>query len=165
MEQHKNWRRITENDLPALLEFCQENTDYYTYIKCIPTMESLREQLTILPPGATPEQKQFGGLWEGDTLIAIADLILNWPKDGVVYIGWFMVKKALQRKGIGGRLEEELTGWVKTTNLYHTVRLGCVEDNRAGLAFWQRCGFTLTGERVDTGAYTVLLLEKVLRSL
>ena len=73
------WRTLREEDLPALLELCRGNDAYYSYIRCTPDRENLREQLTVLPPGAAPEQKQFLGRWEGDDLTAILDVTFPEP--------------------------------------------------------------------------------------
>lgn len=142
------WRRLCEDDLPALLAFCQANEEYYSYIKCTPDLESLRRELTALPPDTTLEQKHFLGLWDEGDLAAILDVILGWPRRGVAYIGWFMVAKELQRNGLGRQLISELCEQLKDRG-YHTVRLGCVENNLPGLNFWQACGFAPSGEVVD----------------
>lgn len=155
------WRPLAEGDLSALLEFCLENQAYYSYIKCTPDRENLRRELTVLPPGAVPEQKQFLGRWENGRLTAILDVVRDWPRPGVAYVGWFMVARHLQRTGVGRSVVNRLCGDLKT-NGYHTLRLACAEGNLPGLAFWQNCGFAPTGEQADLGEYTVILLEKQL---
>lgn len=159
MNEKVCWRRLTEADLPALLELCRGNDAYYSYIRCVPDWESLRGQLTVLPPGAAPEQKQFLGRWDGADLTAILDLILDWPRVGVAYIGWLMVAHPRQGSGIGWQTVTQLAEQLKTKG-YHTLRLGCVEGNLPGLTFWRDCGFAATGEQADQGEYTVVLLEK-----
>ena len=159
MHEKVCWQRLTEADLPALLELCLGNAAYYSYIRCTPDRENLREQLTVLPPGAALEQKQFLGRWDGADLTAILDLILDWPRPGVAYIGWLMVARSRQGSGIGWQTVTQLAEQLKTKG-YHTLRLGCVEDNLPGLTFWRACGFVATGERADEGEYTVVLLEK-----
>lgn len=151
------WRALKEQDLPALLAFCRANEEYYSYIEQKPEEESLREQLTILPPKAAAAQKHFVGLWENGQLAAILDLITHWPREGVAYIGWFMVAQELHRSGLGRRLMCEVCGRLKEHG-FRTVRLGCVENNLPGLGFWQACGFAPTGEVVDH----IRLLEKQL---
>lgn len=153
--ENMDWCRLREHDLPALLAFCQANEEYYSYIKCTPDLESLRRELTALPPNTTPEQKRFMGLWRDGQLTAILDVILNWPREGVAYIGWFMVAKEQQRNGLGRRLIGELCEQLKRKS-YHTVRLECVENNLPGLRFWRACGFAPTGELVGN----ILLLER-----
>ncbi len=155
------WRTLREEDLPALLELCRGNDAYYSYIRCTPDRENLREQLTVLPPGAAPEQKQFLGRWEDGVLTAILDVVLGWPRPDVAYVGWLMVAQPRQGRGIGRQTVARMAEQLKTKG-YHTLRLGCVEANLPGLAFWQGCGFTPTGERGDRGYYTVVLLEKQL---
>ena len=153
------WLPFTEAHLPALLEFCLDNEAYYTYIKCVPDTENLRQELRVLPPGAQPEQRYFAGRWEAGRLTAILDVVRDWPRPGVAYIGWFMVARRLQRAGLGRRTIERLCADLKAKG-YHTLRLACAVDNLPGLAFWRSCGFSATGERADLGAYTVALLEK-----
>ena len=72
------WLPFTEAHLPALLEFCLDNEAYYTYIKCVPDTENLRQELRVLPPGAQPEQRYFAGRWEAGRLTAILDV--TWPE-------------------------------------------------------------------------------------
>ena len=149
--------RLGEHDLPALLAFCRENEGFYSYIRKTPDLASLRQALTVLPPNAVPEQKHFLGLWKTGELAAILDLIVDWPREGVAYIGWFMVAKARERAGLGRLLIGELCEQLKDSG-YHTVRLGCVKDNLTGLGFWQACGFAPTGAAVDN----ILLFERYL---
>ena len=156
-----DWRPLTEGDLPELLEFCRANEEYYSYIKCTPDLESMRQQLVALPQETTMEQKYFMGLWEAGRLMAILDLILDWPQIGTAYIGWFMVARALQRNGVGKHLIEGITDGL-TERDYKRVRIGCVKDNLPGMMFWQACGFAPTGGIADSGAYKVILLEKAL---
>lgn len=155
------WLPFTEAHLPALLKVCLDNGEYYTYIKCTPDTENLRRELTALPPGARPEQKYFAGRWEAGQLTALLDVVRDWPRPGVAYIGWFMVARHLQRSGLGRRTVARLCEDLKTAG-YHTLRLACAEENLPGLAFWQSCGFSPTGQRADLGEYTVALLEKQL---
>ncbi len=54
------WRALKEQDLSALLAFCRANEEYYSYIEQMPEEESLREQLTILPPKAAAAQPTDG---------------------------------------------------------------------------------------------------------
>ena len=151
------WRTLKEQDLPALLAFCRANEEYYSYMEQRAEEESLREQLTMLPPKAAAVQKHFVGLWGNGQLAAILDLITHWPREGVAYIGWFMVAQELQRSGLGCRLMGEVCGRLKAHG-FRTVRLGCVENNLPGLGFWQACDFAPTGEVVDH----IRLLEKQL---
>ena len=54
------WRTLKEQDLPALLAFCRANEEYYSYMEQRAEEESLREQLTMLPPKATAAQPTDG---------------------------------------------------------------------------------------------------------
>lgn len=49
-------RLLTEDDISALYGLCLSNPRYYSYLKCKPDSETLKGELTALPPG-----KDVGG--------------------------------------------------------------------------------------------------------
>ena len=61
-----------------------------------PAVENLTEVITVLSPGKDLEDKYFVGFWEGGSLLAILDLILDYPEEKMAFIGWFMLEKARQ---------------------------------------------------------------------
>ena len=79
-------RRLTEDDLNEMYALCAGNPLYYEHFGSPLTPEGLRSDLTALPPGTAPEQKYFVGLRRSDTLIALLDLIHDYPAPGTAYI-------------------------------------------------------------------------------
>ena len=43
-------KRLIEDDLQELYDFCKANTTYYRYLRMEPTMGNLLENFTLLPP-------------------------------------------------------------------------------------------------------------------
>ena len=84
-------RALTEADIPEMYALCAGNPLYYEHFGAPLTLESLRADLTVLPPDTAPEQKHFVGLWRADKLIALLDLICDYPAPGTAYIGWFIL--------------------------------------------------------------------------
>ena len=72
-------RRLTEDDLNEMYALCTGNPLYYEHFGSPLTLEGLRSDLTALPPGTAPEQKYFVGLRRSDKLIALLDLIHDYP--------------------------------------------------------------------------------------
>ena len=72
-------RRLTEADAAQVCALMQGNPLFYRYHPPQPTPESIRTDMTALPPGKAMEDKWFVGFYDGDCLIAVMDLILNYP--------------------------------------------------------------------------------------
>lgn len=152
-------RLFTEEDIPVIYEFCRENTTYYNYMRMQPTMENLKEVLTALPPQTKPEDKYFVGFYQEAELVALLDMCAGYPAKNTVYLGWFMVRKKLQKTGIGTELVQDLLSFLKKEG-YYSVKLGCIKDNIEALEFWKKNGFGLTGICHDAGKYMVMDMER-----
>ncbi len=86
-------KRLSEADLPAAYALCAGNPLYYFHMHSAPSVESLREDLTALPPGKSPQDKYFLGLYGSGGLLAILDLIDGYPGPDAAFIGFFMVER------------------------------------------------------------------------
>ena len=152
---------LDEADISDLYRLCVSNPRYYGYMKCEPDEETLKGELTALPPGKTLKDKFFCGIYDGDRMTAILDLSIGYPSAETAFIGWFMVDGALQGKGIGRRLIAKLCDSLKDSG-FKQIRLGCIEENAEGRRFWEKNGFTYTGAQYSTENYRVLVLQREL---
>ena len=94
---------LTAGDVDKILALCAENEQFYRYHPPLATRESVLEDLSALPPGKNAADKHYLGFFDGKTLVAVLDLILDYPQEGTAYLGFFMTKKATQGRGIGAR--------------------------------------------------------------
>lgn len=96
----------------------------------------------------------------GAELIGLVDFRLNWPIDGVTYLGMILVAEPYQRQGIGRKGWRLLLNWLRRETETKTVRLGVEQFNTDALKFFQALGFELTGEanRIRSGERFVRLL-------
>lgn len=152
-------KTLTREDLGELLELCQGNPLYYSHCPPAVSLESLERDLTALPPGKGPEDKLYLGFYDGKGLAAALDLILDYPRKGTAFIGFFMVDAARQGRGTGSALVREVEAALKEAD-FERVRLGYVETNPQSKAFWEKNGYAPTGIRSDAGAYTVVIMER-----
>ena len=67
--------------------------------------------------------KYYIGFFKRDKLIAVMDLIMNYPKKKTAFIGLFMMDVNYQNKGIGSRVIGEVLSYLKSEN-YEKIRLG-----------------------------------------
>lgn len=117
--------------------------------------------LQALPPRKTMQDKYYLGFWNGDRLIAALDLILRFPNDETAFIGFFMLDKSEQGKGVASAIIQELFEHLKKA--FRFVRLGYVQTNEQSRNFWRKQGFEENGAVSDTGAYTIVYMQKELQ--
>lgn len=154
-------KKISQEDINTLLGFCKGNPLYYQHMKMQPTIENLTESMVELPPGKTLEDKYFVGFWENDKLIAILDLIAGYPNEETAFIGWFMMNKAYQGKGLGSGIVQDILHELKQIG-FQKARLGCIKGNFEAQNFWIKNGFALTGKETEAENYIVVGMEREL---
>lgn len=147
-------RPLTAADVDEILALCAGNKQFYRYHPPIATRESILEDMTVLPPGKCKEDKHYLGFSDGETLVAVLDLIERYPQNDTAYIGFFMTKKERQGCGLGSTLVGELMDELRRER-FCKVRLAVDKGNPQSKAFWEKNGFALTGEEFphDDSAY------------
>ena len=141
-----NIRRMGDKDADAILNLCLGNTQYYKYCQAEPSMEQILNDLHVTPPGKEMSDKYYLGFYQGNTLVAVMDLIDGYPEPEIAFIGFFMMNKDLQGQGIG-------TGIIRETAEY----LSSIGKTSI------RLGIDKVISEVDRDGWTVLVAEKVLR--
>ena len=154
-------RKLTEADVPDILDLYLENTEYFKHCPPSPTRETVKEDMVALPPKKEVADKYFIGIFDDNFLVAVMDLIDRYPDNRTVFIGLFMVSKTCQRKGIGTYIAKALSQMLRTEG-YVRIRLGYVKTNLSALRFWLKQGFQQTGAESVRENYTVIEAEKIL---
>lgn len=121
----------------------------------------MREGLTALPPGKTAADKYYVGFFDGETLAAVLDLVLDYPENGTVFIGLFMLDTAYQGKGVGSSLFSGIVGTL-TRRGYKKLRLAIDSGNPQSEAFWTKNGFIKTGEVYPNDYSACLPMERLI---
>ena len=152
-------RPLTATDTDDIFDLCRENEQFYRYHPPFVTRQSILEDMTALPPGKSGKEKHYLGFFDGGKLIAVLDLIENYPQEGVAYIGFFMMRKALQGRGIGTELIDGLLNELRQSG-WRKVRLAVDKGNPQSKAFWEKNGFVLTGEEMPHGDSAYLPMER-----
>ena len=125
------------------------------------THRSILDDMKALPPRTTYDDKYYIGFFEKDCLVAVMDLILNFPNRETAFIGLFMMDKAFQGKGLGTEIIKECFEMLKEEE-YQYVRLGFAKGNPQSETFWRKNGFEKTGVEDVQERYTVVVLQKEL---
>lgn len=153
-------RKLTEQDLPRLLTLCEQNPQYYRHCPPDASLSSLQEDMTALPPQKTVDDKYYIGFFDGDTLIAVMDLILQYPNEETAFIGFFMINAKNQGCGIGSQIISEVFSYLKQS--FSSVRLGYVKGNKQAEQFWKKNGLDPTGVVTEEELYDIVVMERLL---
>lgn len=152
-------KQLTATDVAAVYTLCKENPQYYRYCPPFVTEDSIRADMKALPPRKTTEDKYYLGFYEKERLAAVMDLILGFPNDETAFVGFFMMNKQFQGKGIGTALMAEVYEYLKKTG-FQFVRLCFAKGNPQSEHFWLKNGFLPTGVEAQNDGYVAVVLQK-----
>ena len=151
-------RTITEADVPMLYAWMQRNDQYYRYCDGETSPGRIRQDLTLCPPGIPLAQKYYVGFFAAGTLVAVMDLVDGYPDANTAFIGFFMMNKCLQGRGVGTALVSEVLAYLTALG-FAAVRLGIDKENPQSNHFWRKNGFTVLKE-VPQARGVILLAER-----
>lgn len=145
----------TDADRPDLAAFCRDNPEYDVFLTGEVPDEAawVEDFMTDLPPASfkwtTTHKLIVRRHQDVGTIAAILDVTLDMIDRGVGHIGLFQVATALHGGGLAHRLYHGLEDWLATSGM-DVLRLGVLEGNARGMAFWTRHGFLETRQRQGT---------------
>ena len=148
-------RKLGETDIESIFELSSENKLFYQYHPPFVTRESIRKDMEALPPGKNNKDKYYIGFFEKGTLVAIMDLILNYPADDTAFIGLFMMHPNYQGSGTGSGIIAECAGFLLESG-FKKIRLGIDKGNPQSSAFWKKNGFVT----IEENKY--IIMERIL---
>lgn len=152
-------RILEEKDISIVYSFCRKNKLYYEFCPPFVTPESIKADMTALPPGKRREDKFYLGYFDNDNLTAVMDLILGYPDQETAYVGFFMTDVSVQGKGVGSAIISELSGFVCKQG-FSNIQLGWVLGNPQAEHFWHKNGFIETGKMYEMDDFTVVEARK-----
>lgn len=142
-------------DLPLLRRFYDDAPDFWLMAEGrAPDEAKARAFFTDSPPGCDPADAHRLGLFLGDRLSGLAELSFGFPTAEDAYLGLMILGPWAQGKGLGALFLSHLEGLARQAGCLR-LYLAVLDRNPRARAFWQREGFTLTGDagRTDRGHY------------
>ena len=146
-------RKLGTNDVDIIYDMSCKNEIFYKYHPPFVTKESIVDDMNALPPNKSYGDKYYIGFFEGNSLVANMDLILDYPTDGIAFIGLFMTNIHYQNKGVGSHIIGDVCSHLKQLG-YKKIRIGVDKENPQSNSFWQKNGFYIISEK----EYTVMEL-------
>lgn len=154
-------RPLTPEDVDAVLALAAGNELFYRYHPPLPDRESILSDMTALPPRKGPEDKYFLGLFQGERLTAVMDLILGYPEADSAWMGWFILSPARQGRGVGSGILRDVEAALRAAG-FRTLRLAVDRGNPQSWAFWTKNGYTRYGPERPNGFSAYLPMKKAL---
>ena len=154
-------RRLTPEDVDAVLALAAGNELFYRYHPPLPTRESILADMVALPPGKTLEDKLFLGFFREGALTAVMDLILGYPETDAAWMGWFILSPACQGRGAGSGILRDVEAARRAAG-FRTLRLAVDRGNPQSWAFWTKNGYTRYGPERPNGFSAYLPMKKAL---
>lgn len=152
--------KFTENDIETIYRLCQGNKLYYRYCQANISREQILSDIYLKPEGVNEDDKYYLGFFKNELLVAVLDILDDYPDEETCFIGFFMVNILYQGQGIGSEIIQSVLAYVKKIGKAK-VRLGIDKENPQSKSFWKKNGFNLIKE-VERSGGTILLAEKIL---
>lgn len=150
--------KLEDKDIQTVFLLCRENPQFYRYCPPFVSVNEIKKDMQALPTGKSLEDKYYLGFWDENQLVAVMDLILEYPDEKTAFIGFFMMNAQLQGRGIGSKIIEEACTYLKEKFSY--IRLGYVKGNRQSEGFWIKNKFHATGVITRTADYEIVMMQR-----
>lgn len=139
----------TREDLAELQRALEAVPAYYSHLHGGEVgFAEAQSVYTIVPEGCPYEDKFVYGIFRAGEIVGCAEAVRHYPRNDTTIIGLLTVSESLQRSGIGTsayhRLEEQFRSWPGIAK----IRIAVIETLEGALAFWEKLGFSPTGETV-----------------
>ncbi len=138
-------RRLVWEDIDDIYNLCLSNPLYFKHCPPMVTKESIVDDMNALPKSVSIDDKYYIGFYDGCSLIAICDLIMNYPEKDVAFIGLFMVDANVQNKGVGSMIFKQMSDYFVSIGI-KKIRLAWVKSNEQSEHFWLKNGFIVIKE-------------------
>ncbi len=155
-------RLVTAQDAALVLALFQSDPDFFALNPPQPTLESIQEDLTNLPPRCAMEQKHYLALWRDGAPQAVLDLVEGYPRERTLFVGLFFLAPALRRQGTGREIMDAALQAAGDAGM-DSARLACLTNNPAGHAFWRALGFgdLREGHLIGESSAPVWIMERL----
>jgi len=154
-------KRLTNDDLNKTYALVQTNSSYFNFCPPQPTRHSLSEDMTVVPADKTLADKVYVGFFEHDSLVAVLDLIYQYPNEQSAWIGFFMVDAKYEGKGIGSKIMTDVAAELKRTGL-KLIELDYPKGFIQSEHFLLKNDFIKDGREIPVPGYTVVVMGKEL---
>jgi len=134
--------RLGDDDRPAVSDLCKRCSDYYLlHCEVLPAEREVKEIFEDLPPNKGYEDKFVLGVYGTESdLVGVLDVIRDYVVKGEWTLGLMILDPKERGQGLGKRIHNSFIFWAKGLGA-ESFRLGVIEENKNGHAFWNAMGY------------------------
>ena len=134
--------RIGPEHAPALQRLMERSAEFFVLVDgAPPAANAAEEEIASRAPGKTAADETFClAEFDGDRLIAFANVIPDYPKPLEWWLGLLLIDPAERGRGLGAELHREIVSLI-VEHGGTTLWLGVQAQNEAGERFWRRIGY------------------------
>ncbi len=119
------------------------------------------DTLTALPPGCSLDQKHVLVLRLNGAAVGVADVIQGYPDPTTAFIGLMLLREDRQKGGSGRMFYQKIEEKIRRELDCNRIRLSVVDSNPV-IPFWEKMGFTLTGESSPHQGKTIVSTKRIM---
>ena len=154
-------KRLTAGDAGKTYALVETNSNYYNFCPPRPNRHTILEDIKVVPANKTLDDKFYVGFYDQGKLIAVMDLIYQYPNEQSAWIGFFMVDAKYQGQGIGSKIMADVTAELKRSGLT-LIELSYPKGFAQSEHFLLKNGFIKDGREIAVPGYTVIVMGKQL---
>ena len=144
---------VNDEHLEDIQNLCNNCADYYLLDKgTFADSDEAQKILDALPTGKNyDDQFNFGIFNRSNSLIALINIIKDYPTSNVWMLGLLLIDPRERNKGLGKLIHKELVKIVKAEKA-NKIRIGVLKENKNALKFWESIGYKVEKEtNLDRG--------------
>lgn len=156
---------ISFSEVDALQDLFNKSSDYFELVeKRMPREGDAEAALKALPPKKETSDKIVLGIYDNKTFVGVIDLVKNYPKENMWFLGLLLLAPELRNNAVGSQLYMHLKSILKDKGVL-AVMISVAEENEKAIRFWKKLGFIEKNTKIqDKGGREVgfVYLENVL---
>ncbi len=143
----------------------------HPYPYCRQDEMEIRKDRYLLPKGMPAESKLYFGIFDDDEryladgrCLAIVDLVMGYPTEEYVYIGWLILENEVHGVGLAAGIMDVLYSVSRKLG-YKFIKLSAYDVNEPGMKFWTKQGFRQEGFVMRKTGKGELKLNKFIKEI
>lgn len=150
-------KKLSENDYLNFKELCLNQGYFFDCLKEDCVDANIKDLFEGKPSNALHLKKYMYGFYLKSKLIAVLDLMCDYPTSKSVFINLFMVSASLQGGGVGSEIIKRLKELARLSK-FESLHLGVIETNKKAKNFWQKQGFEYLNIKYNNEKYNVEMM-------
>jgi ribosomal protein S18 acetylase RimI-like enzyme len=133
--------RVGIDAAPALQRLLERSAEFWTLCEgAPPEPDAAAKELAFCAPGRTAEDTFSFGVYEGEAMIAFAQVLRDFPKPSEWFLSLLMLAPEHRGRGLGPEVHRQVLDFLAAQGAT-TLWLAVLAQNERAHRFWMRLGY------------------------